>query len=200
MIYCLIGPPASGKGTIGAKLAEEYNIPKISTGEILRCLKDDKIAKTINNGNMITDELMNKILLDRISKKDCRNGFILDGYPRNIKQAIFLEKYIRMHKIRDAKVVYLDISVEQIKKRVLGRVQCEKCGKIYNKNTDNICMCKECNGKLTTRKDDTLEVLENRMEVYFEQTSKVIDFYEEKVNFQRVDASRNIPEIIESII
>ena len=184
----LIAAPAAGKGTEAALLKSEYNIPHISTGDILREKAKENsdlgrdIDYKINNGIFVSDELIIEILKDRIQKEDCNNGYILDGFPRNVAQA---EAYSQMLKElgKDLGVVIvIDIDKNIAASRIAGRVSCPACKEVYNTNTLDMKpkeegICNKCGEKLVKRADDNEETYIDRYNTYIEKTSPLIEYY-----------------------
>lgn len=187
----LIAAPAAGKGTEAVKLKEEFNIPHISTGDLLRASasKGDELGKQIDelikNGQFVSDEIVLELLKRRITEKDCENGYILDGFPRNIEQAKAYDKILEELNKDIGIVIVLDIDKEIAKSRISGRYSCKNCGKVYNLNNlelkpINEGLCDICNIELTRRKDDDPEVYEERYNTYLKQTEPLIDYYNVK--------------------
>ena len=184
----LIAPPAAGKGTQAKLLSSKYQIPHISTGDLLRAATGelgDIVKKTMESGSLVSDDLVLKLLEERISKEDCQNGYILDGFPRNISQA---ESYIKLlEKLNKplGDVIYLDASKEVTQKRIVGRLSCPTCGAVYNDQIDDnkpkkFGTCDICNGPLTKRSDDNLETFEKRYQTYINETYPLIDYFRNK--------------------
>ena len=187
----LIAAPAAGKGTEAALLKEQYNMPHISTGDILRekAKEDSELGRDINykinNGVFVSDELIIEILKDRIQKEDCNSGYILDGFPRNVAQA---EAYSLMLKElgKDLGVVIvLDIDKNLAASRIAGRISCPDCKEVYNTSNDEMKpktegICDKCGAELVKRADDNEETYMDRYNTYMEKTSPLIDFYEKQ--------------------
>ncbi len=174
-----MGPQGSGKGTQAKILAEELRIPHISTGDILRNLIASELKQEvdsyINKGQLIPDELMIELLKQRISKPDCKNGFILDGFPRNIAQAGLLDNITKIHK-----VIEINISDELAIERVSSRLSCKKCGKVYNTVTNSPKkqnICDKCQTELYRRADDNLDAIRKRLKTYHKETKPIIKKY-----------------------
>jgi adenylate kinase len=195
MIILMFGPQGCGKGTQAKILSERLKIPHISTGDLFRSLEGElkrKVAEIINDGNLVPDELTLEILKERISKEDCKNGFILDGFPRNLNQAKELEKITSIDKA-------LEISIpdEESVKRISGRRVCPNCKVGFNILTspkpkvDGVCDF--CEAKLVVRADDTEESVKKRLETYHRETEPVLEFYGKKVS--RIDGIGTIEEI-----
>lgn len=194
MKIILLGAPGAGKGTQAELLSEHLSIPTISTGNIIReALKSGTeiglIAKEyMASGGLLPDEVVIKIIEERIGKEDCKKGFILDGFPRTIPQAEALDK---MGIIID-KVIDLEIKDETIIKRMSGRRVCEKCGASYhlkNNKPKEDGVCDKCKGTLVQREDDHPDTVKNRLKVYHEQTEPLKDYYKAqgKLNILEVD-------------
>ena len=184
-----LGPPGSGKGTQAKMLADYLNIPTLSSGDMLRYEVDcgselgKKIKTYIQNGDLVPDEVIILLIKNFLVQKHL-NGFILDGFPRNINQAYSLEKmFLEIGKSID-KVFNFEVPDDVLIKRILGRYSCKECGSIYNtyfKPTSRLGICDKCNSdKLEYRKDDNEQVLKNRLLVYHKSTFPLIDFYQKK--------------------
>lgn len=198
----LIAPPAAGKGTEAAQITADYNIPSISTGDLLRGARngnDEKAAiirKIQDEGGLVPDEIVLELLKTRISQTDCENGYILDGFPRNVSQAEAYDK-ILTEMNRDAGIVIvLDIDKEIAKSRISGRFTCPKCKKIYNINTGDMTpkksgLCDDCNVELIQRSDDNPETYDERYNTYLEKTEPLISYYDTKGIVYHVDSSES---------
>lgn len=182
MKLILLAAPGAGKGTQAEKLSEHFNIPTISTGAILRKnIKDEtelgKIAaEYINDGKLIPDDVMIDVMADRLGEDDCKNGFILDGFPRTLAQAEALSS----SSIQIDRVLMIDVADETIVKRLSGRLECEKCATTYHKEFRppvNEGICDKCGGNLTVRKDDKPETVKERLNTYHTQTEPLIEYY-----------------------
>jgi len=201
----LVGPPGAGKGTYAEVLSREMQIPVISTGNILReavqqgALLGKKARTFMDQGKLVPDEVVIGIIEERISAPDCRNGFILDGFPRTRAQA---EAFAKEPGDQRITVVYIDVPREVLIKRLTNRRVCEKCNAPYNlisKPPKDDGICDLCGGSLVQRSDDREEVIQKRLLVYEEQTKPLTEYYEEKGMLRRVSGSNNIPEVIEKI-
>jgi adenylate kinase len=197
MKLILLGAPGAGKGSQAVILTREFNIPHISTGDIIRnALKNEtelglKAKEFINKGLLVPDNVVINIIKDRLTEEDCKNGFILDGFPRTVPQA---EALTNMG-IKIDKVLFLEASDEVILERLSGRRQCSECGAIYHiKNNppqkDNIC--DKCGSELKIREDDKKETIINRLKVYYESTKPLEEYYEKKGLLARIDAGKNV--------
>jgi len=191
--FIFLGPPGAGKGSLAVKVAEEYKIPHISTGDIFRAnIKAQtplgvKVKAIIDSGALVSDELTFELVKDRIAQDDCKNGYILDGFPRTIPQAEMLESLVS-----DIKVVNFEIQDEIVIRRLSTRRTCKACGANFNILTlppKVEGVCDKCNGELYQRDDDKQESIMNRMDVYREQTEPLINFYKEKGKITDLDAS-----------
>lgn len=182
MNIILLGAPFSGKGTLARNIVSDFNLVQISTGDLFReNIKNGtevgKLAKSyMDKGQLVPDSVTISMLKERISKDDCKKGFILDGFPRTIEQAKALEGIADI----DA-VVQLDISFDEIRRRCLGRRTCSKCGEIYNTSTYDKPTCELCGSPLFQRDDDNLETVNSRLEVYEKMTAPLINFYADRL-------------------
>ncbi len=202
MRIILIGPPGSGKGTQASKLAKEYNLDHISTGDLLRHnphLTQEQKA-IINAGKLIPDQMMLEIVKAKLDLCG-ENGWILDGYPRTVEQAENLSSILPPG---DLKVLYFHIDENELLDRITGRLTCSSCGAVYHiKNSPPIKenICNDCKGDLTHRKDDTKEVVKKRLETYHQFTSPVINYYKKKHILHNLESgnAKTIDEIFESM-
>ena len=209
---CFIGPPACGKGTQTNKLAEYFGFPHIDTGSLLRAeiasgSENGKIAKGfIDKGQLVPVELVGAIIKDRLKKDDCKNGFILDGFPRSVEQADMLEdikKEIDGDSEVDFRATYFDLDTDILISRIVNRRSCPKCGEIYNlkfKAPKNEGKCDVCGTELTQRKDDNEETAKARFETYFRETAPLIDYYKEKNVLSTINADGSIDEVWERLL
>lgn len=187
MIFIFLGPPGSGKGTQAERLADEFKIPHIALGDILRETiregsETGKVAKGyVEAGRLVPDEMTIKIVEERIKRPDCKNGFILDGFPRSRQQAEALKEALAG---QDYKVIYIEVPLELTIERNAGRLSCANCGAVYhlkNNPPRQAGICDKCGGALYERKDDNREVIETRFKVYKESTAPLIDYYKDKL-------------------
>jgi len=195
----LIAAPAAGKGTEAVKLEEQFHIPRISTGDLLRNAVNEGnkygsiIAEYQNKGEFVPFEIVLEVLKNRILQSDCDNGYILDGFPRDLKQAEAYDKILEEIKRNLGYVIILDVDKEIAKARISGRYSCPKCGRVYNINSlpkpINEGLCDVCNIELTHRSDDDAEVYEQRYQAYLEKTEPLIKYYEKKGSVYHVDSS-----------
>lgn len=193
-----IAPPAAGKGTMSSLVSKNYNIPHISTGNLLReKIKENTeqgrfIKDEIQKGNLITDEIMNNLVKERLSSNDTLNGYILDGYPRTIDQAIKLDELL-ISLNKSIIVIYLKIDQETALKRSLGRLICPKCNKIYNTSNPEMMplkenTCDDCNILLESRIDDNEESFNKRFDLYLKETKPLLDYYKNQNKLYEVDS------------
>lgn len=209
MKIIMLGAPGAGKGTQAKLIAEKYAIPHVSTGDIFRAnIKEGtelgKEAKQyMDKGLLVPDELTVKILLDRVAKDDCKNGYVLDGFPRTIPQAEVLDKALT--ELNDKIDFAIDVNVpdENIIKRMSGRRACLNCGATYH--VEHIPpkkegICDTCGQELVLRDDDKPETVKNRLNVYHEQTQPLIDFYTGKGILRTVDGTKDMKEVFGAIV
>ena len=202
-----LGPPACGKGTQTNRLSEYLGLPHIDTGSLLRAeiakeTEEGLIAKSfIDKGQLVPVDLVATIIGKKLAEDACKNGYVLDGYPRSLEQAEKLEeinKKVDGNNETSFKAIYFDIDTQILLERIIYRQSCPVCGEIYNKKfkpskVENIC--DKCNVPLKTRDDDNAEVAQKRFDTYFEQTSPLIKFYEDKGVLYKIDANGSIEEV-----
>ena len=207
-----LGPPACGKGTQTNHLSEFLNLPHVDTGSLLRAeiakeSEEGKIAKGfIDKGQLVPAELVGKIIAKKLASDDCKNGYVLDGYPRSLEQARMLEeinKDVDKNTEASFKAIYFDIDTQILIERIIYRQSCPKCGEIYNKKfkpskVENIC--DKCGEALKTRADDNEEVAKARFETYFRETAPLIEFYEKKGVLHKIDANGSIDEVWDRLL
>ena len=201
MIYILTGGPATGKGTRSEILAKALNIPHIATGDMLRevAQTNEDIAQRLQRGELISDDVITKLLEERITREDCKDGFVLDGYPRTYRQAELLDEILAKHNMSITKVMELVVPDELAFKRILERKKCEKCGRVYGIDFPSKVedVCDDCGGHLSVRTDDTRETLAKRINTYRENAKAILEFYREKGLLMTVDASHNPESVVE---
>ena len=213
MNIILIAPPAAGKGTQAKLLSEKYNIPHISTGDLLR----DEINKgtelglnlkeTMDKGNLIDDATILNLLKKRLSLSDCNNGYILDGYPRNVSQAEEYEKLLNSLGKEIGKVIFFDIEEKLALQRTVSRIICPNCGTSYNLLVNDLKpkndgICDRCGSSLKVRSDDTEEVFIKRFETFITKTQALKNFYQEKGNLYiiNIDENKSVNDIFNEVV
>ncbi len=189
MNIILLGPPGAGKGTQAKMMIDHYKIPQISTGDILRAnLKERtplglKAKEYMDKGLLVPDEVVIDIIQARLKEADCRNGYILDGFPRTVAQAQALDKVLTGMNSGIDHVISIDVDKGELVKRLTGRRTCRQCGRGYHVIFDppvNKNLCDKCQGELYQRDDDNEDTVRNRLEVYDSQTFPLIQYYKEK--------------------
>lgn len=204
----LLAPPGAGKGTQSRILSRLHNIPHIETGSILRqAMRDgtelgEKARQYMDDGDLVPDEIIVKIVRERLRSPDCKDGFILDGYPRTVPQAKDLEDFYENREESLDAVVFLDVSDEVIFKRLTKRRICSACGKTYHleaKPPEREGVCDDCGAELIRRDDDYRESIEHRLEVYREKTEPLLEFYRSRDELVRVDGENSIQAVNQAI-
>lgn len=201
MRLVLLGPPGSGKGTQAERICEVYKTPHISTGAMLRELHakdpelDAKMKSYTDRGELVPDELINGLLSGRLKEADCKGGFLLDGYPRNMAQAKALESIGGV----DAAVL-IEVDKERIVDRICGRRVCGECGENYHVSFLNGSVCVKCGGELIIRSDDNEATVRHRIEVYDAATRPLMDFYENQGKLIRVDGNGSVDEVFKAVL
>ena len=209
MKIVMLGAPGAGKGTQAKMIAEKYGIPHVSTGDIFRAnIKNGtelgKEAKQyMDQGKLVPDELTVKILLDRVAQDDCKNGYVLDGFPRTIPQANVLDEALTKLGDKIDYAVNVDVPDDNIINRMGGRRACVACGATYHivynaPKTEGICDV--CGKELIIRDDDQPETVKNRLKVYHEQTQPLIDFYTKKGVLKTVDGTVDMKDVFAAIV
>lgn len=208
MKIIMLGAPGAGKGTQAKMIAEKYQIPHISTGDIFRAnIKNGtelgmEAKKYMDQGLLVPDELTVKILLDRVAKEDCAGGYVLDGFPRTIPQAQVLDEALAKLGEQIDYAVNVDVPDENIVNRMSGRRACLSCGATYHLvhiPPVKEGVCDHCGQELVLRDDDKPETVKNRLNVYHEQTQPLIDFYESKGVLKTVDGTVDMKEVFAAI-
>lgn len=205
----LIAPPAAGKGTQSQLLCSKYKLAHISTGDLLRKIssKDDefslKIKQILKSGALVSDDIVLNLLSNRIKEEDCKNGFVLDGFPRNVNQANNYIDLTNKLNIPTGIVIYIDVPKEIIKKRITGRISC-KCGAVYNEQITELMpklknTCDICGSELNKRIDDNAETFEKRYEEYIKETYPLIEFFEEKGMLYKINGVNSKESILDEI-
>lgn len=201
MKLLLLGAPGAGKGTQASQIAVRYEIPHISTGDIFRKnIKEGtpigvKAKAYIDKGQLVPDEVTCEMVADRLKEADCKNGFLLDGFPRNLFQAEALDKITAIDT-----VVNIDVDLGALEARITGRRVCPKCGESYHVSTKKDNACEKCDGTLIQRDDDKPETVKSRLEVYKAQTEPLIAYYTAKGVLQTVDGMQSIADVFADIV
>ena len=209
MKIIMLGAPGAGKGTQAKLIAEKYGIPHISTGDIFRAnIKEGtdlgKEAKEyMDKGQLVPDELTVRILLDRVAKDDCKNGYVLDGFPRTIPQAQVLDNEVAKLGDKIDYAIDVDVPDENIIRRMGGRRACLKCGATYHIEhvpPKKEGICDVCGAELVLRDDDKPETVKNRLEVYHKQTQPLIDHYSRFNILRTVDGTQDVQVVFDNIV
>ena len=204
MKLIVFGPPSAGKGTQAQRLSAKYGLPQVSTGDLLRKAVADqtplglKVKSYLDQGRLGPDSLIIKLIKERVSKPDCENGYLLDGFPRTMGQAKELDKMTDVDLVLNI-VVDFEVLVE----RAVGRRSCPKCGAVYHVKFNppmNAGMCEKCGSKLVQRDDDKEETIRNRLKVYQEQTAPLIDCYRRKGKLVDIDGSGGIDAVFSQMV
>ncbi|MCM1104826.1 MAG: adenylate kinase [bacterium] len=208
MKVIMLGAPGAGKGTQAKMIAERYGVPHVSTGDIFRANIKNGTAlgaeakKYMDAGELVPDELTVRILLDRVAQEDCKNGYVLDGFPRTIPQAEVLDEALQKLGEQVDYAIDVDVPDENIVKRMSGRRACLSCGATYHiehvppKTAD---VCDQCGAALVLRDDDKPETVKNRLNVYHEQTQPLIAYYTKKGILRTVDGTRPMEDVFAAI-
>ena len=204
MNLMVFGAPGAGKGTQAKFLIEKYNIPQISTGDILRAAIANntpmglEAKKYMDEGKLVPDSTIIGIIKDRLSEDDCKNGFILDGFPRTLPQAEALEKLMNEMGIKLDKVISLNVPDELIVGRITGRRVCKDCGASFHVEfnpSKKEGVCDYCGGELIIRKDDNADTVKSRLEAYHTQTAPLFDFYKKKGVMVEIDGTKDVEDV-----
>ena len=210
MKIIMLGAPGAGKGTQAKKIAEKYSVPHISTGDIFRAnIKNNtelgQKAKTyMDKGELVPDELVVDLIMDRFKEADCANGYVLDGFPRNYDQAVSLDELLLKHNMKINAVINLDVKEDILRKRIVGRLLCPNCNAIYNDQIENMNskekgVCDICHSVLIKRDDDNIDTFNNRYNTYIKETRPLIDYYERKNILYTVNSENSANNVFKSI-
>ena len=202
MKIILLGPPGCGKGTQASNIVAKYSFPHISTGDIFReNIKNKtplgiKVKEIIDKGFLAPDELTVELVKDRLSKDDCKNGYLLDGFPRNLFQA----KQLDCFSAPDL-VLNIEVDLNKIEKRITGRRVCPDCGGSYHIDfIGDVATCPACSGQLITREDDKVETIRKRLAVYNEQTQPLVDYYKAQNKLRDINGDLTIEGVFGEIV
>ena len=205
----LLGPPGAGKGTQAAKVIEKYNVPHISTGDIFRAnIKEGtelgkKAQGYINEGKLVPDELVVDLVTDRLQQDDCKDGFLLDGFPRTILQAEQLDEFLSKNGQKLDIVLNFKVRKDVLIERIAGRRVCKSCGAsfhVVNVPPKKEGICDRCGGELIQRKDDNRETVENRINVYESETAVLIGYYEKQGVLVDFDGEKSHEEVFADVV
>ena len=208
MFMVLLGPPGAGKGTQAKKIEEQYNIPQISTGDIIRLAIQSKsewgkkAEEYVRSGELVPDEVVIGIIQERLTQNTYRNGFMLDGFPRNLEQAEALSQLLKEIGIQLNLVLYFDVDREEVIERLSARRICEKCQTPYNmfsKPPKNDKICDICQGRVIQRPDDRPEVIMNRLNTYEQQTKPLVDYYRSQGILKIVVSKGSIDDVFQQV-
>ena len=205
----LLGPPGAGKGTQAVNIVDKYGVPHISTGDIFRAnIKNGtelgkKAQEYMNRGELVPDDLVIEIATTRLLEDDCKNGFLLDGFPRTVYQAEKLDEFLAAHGSKIDKVLDIAVEKEELITRLTGRRVCKACGASFHvvnipPKTEGIC--DRCGGELIQRADDTIETVANRIDVYEKQTMPLVDYYEKAGNIAHIDGATGLDNVFADIV
>ncbi|HPD89751.1 MAG TPA: adenylate kinase [Bacillota bacterium] len=208
MNVILLGPPGAGKGTQATTIVKEYQIPHISTGDIFReNIKNGtelgkKAQEYMNQGELVPDDLVIEIATDRLAREDCHQGFLLDGFPRTVHQAEELDGFLEGRGDKVHHVLNISVAKEELIRRLIGRRVCKNCGATYHIETMKPKVegvCDVCGGELVQRADDNRETVENRIDVYEQQTMPLIDYYDKAGVLVHIDGSLGLENVFTKI-
>ncbi len=209
MKIIMLGAPGAGKGTQAKKIAEKYGIPHISTGDIFRAnIKNNtelgkKAKEYMDQGLLVPDELTLELIMDRFEQPDCKNGYVLDGFPRTIPQAEALTKALAENSEKIDFAVNVEVPDESIVERMSGRRACLNCGGTYHiifNPSKKEGICDKCSSELVLREDDKPETVSKRLKVYHDQTQPLIDYYRGQNVLREVDGTKEVSEVFDGII
>ena len=205
----LLGPPGGGKGTQAQKLIEKFKMPQVSTGDLFRAAVKNqtelgkKAKEYMDKGQLVPDEIVIGMVKERMAKDDCKKGFILDGFPRTIGQAEALDKMLPELKMKLDAVVEIAVPDQEVVKRLSGRRTCTKCGAMYHMEFNapkTAGKCDKCGSELYQRDDDNEKTIKSRLDVYHNQTSPLINYYQKKGIYKKVEGTGDINNIFKNVV
>ncbi len=208
MKIILLGPPGAGKGTQAKSISEAYHIPHISTGDIFRKNITEKTPLGVeakgymDRGQLVPDELTINLVTDRLQNEDCKNGYLLDGFPRTVKQAEALDAFLNKNGNSIDAALLIDVPFSFILERMTGRRVCSQCGASYHVNNNPSKIegkCDLCGGALIQRKDDSEDTVNERLDVYEKQTQPLVEYYKKNNILKTIDGTRAIDKVFEEI-
>lgn len=208
MNLILLGPPGAGKGTQAKLISSNFKVPHISTGDIFRANISQntelgiRAKQYMDKGLLVPDEVTIDIVKDRLTKDDCKDGFLLDGFPRTVKQAEALDEFLNKNGSKVDASILIDVPKENIFERMTGRRVCSKCGASYHikfNPTKVEGICDLCGSAVVQRKDDSEETVKERLDVYDKQTQPLVDYYKSKKVLKPVDGAQDINKVFEDI-
>ncbi len=208
MLIILLGPPGAGKGTQAERIVEKFSLVYIATGDILRkAVKEGsplgrKAREYMDQGQLVPDNLVVEIVRDRLMEPDCTNGALLDGFPRTVDQAVFLEQVLPDIDTQIDRVLLIEVDENELIERLTGRRVCGDCGANYHvkyKSPKVRNVCDQCGGDLYQRDDDSLATVTERLEVYKKQTEPLVEFYQERSFLSKIDGNQGIDGVFDQI-
>jgi len=208
LLIILLGPPGAGKGTQAERVVKERQLAYIATGDMLRnavkaaSALGRKAKQFMDQGQLVPDELVVEIVKERLQDPDCAKGALLDGFPRTVSQAIFLEQVLPTVGFGIDRVLSIEVDEKELIERLTGRRVCSDCGASYHlkfKPPQVRNVCDQCGGDLFQRDDDTLETVEERLQVYKKQTEPLVEFYQDKKLLDRIDGNLDIDQVYKQI-
>lgn len=209
MNLLIMGAPGAGKGSVSSRIVEKYGVVHISTGDMLRAAMAEKtpiglkVKDYMDSGSLVPDKIIHDMIIERLSKDDIKKGFLFDGYPRTLDQAIDLDKILKMLNKKIDAVINLDISDETVTKRITGRRLCLKCGEIYNiyyKPSQKEEMCDKCGSPLTIRNDDNIESLQVRLKEYHKNADPILAYYDSDKIVHHIKADQTRLEVFADVV
>jgi adenylate kinase len=208
MQLIMLGAPGVGKGTQAKLLSSKFQVPQVSTGDILRAAKrsgsilGNKVKEIIDKGDLVSDDIVNDLVKEKILSVDCINGFILDGYPRTTGQAATLDQFLKENNRSDLKVLYIEVPGEILVQRLLNRRSCSNCKHDFNLlASEDKTVCPKCNSsEIKQRADDNEESIRNRQETFEKSTFPLIKYYDQHNILMRFDGTKSVDEVFNKII